>query len=353
MKIYLLNILLLIIYSMIFLQDTPRKNHKIFCLLASLNWIILSGLRDLSIGPDTLKYGYYFEKAKNISWATLWSERVNIFIHETLGKDPGYIVFQKIIQLFAANYRAYLIAIALIFTVPLGIWIYKNSANPLMSFIIYSCLFYSFFSITGTRQTVATAMVVFIGYKFIKKGVFLPFLLLVLIAMTIHFSAICYLPFYFIANKEITNRYLLLYGSIFMGTFIFRVSIFRLGSKLIGYDQYLPFEETGTTWTFSVFLMALTILTLLKKNEILKNNKWAKHYINALLIAALFVPLTFVNPAAMRVIQYYSLFIILLVPEIINSFPKRERFFVFFVAASTLILLLIKNNPTYMFFWQL
>ena len=138
-----------------------------------------------------------------------------------------------------------------------------------------------------------------------------------------------------------------------MGTFIFRVSIFRLGSKLIGYDQYLPFEETGTTWTFSIFLMALTILTFLKKNEILKNNKWAKHYINALLIAALFVPLTFVNHSAMRVIQYYSLFIILLVPEIINSFPKRERFFVFFVAASTLILLLIKNNPTYMFFWQL
>lgn len=353
MKIYLVNILLLIIYGVIFLKHTSQKNKKIFCSLASLNWILLSGLRHLTIGADTLKYGYFFEQAKNISWATLWNERVNIFIHETLGKDPGYIVFQKIIRLFTTDYRVYLILIAVIFTLPLGVWIYKNSSNPLMSFIIYSCLFYSFFSITGTRQTIATAMVVFVGYKFIKNRNFWLFLLLILIAMSIHFSAICFLPFYFIANMEITNKYLVLYGSGFFIVFIFKESIFRLGSKLIGYDQYLPFEETGTTWTFSMFLIALTIVTLLKKNEILKNNVQSKHYINSILIAALLVPFTFVNPAAMRIIQYYSLFIMLLVPEIINSFPKKERFLVFFVASSTLILLLIRNNPTYMFFWQL
>lgn len=352
LKIYLVNILLLIIYGVIFLHETSINKKKIFCWLASANWILLSGLRHLTIGADTIKYGYYFEQAKNISWLTLWNDRVNIFIHRTLGKDPGYIVFQKLIRIFTTDYRIYLFIIAILFTVPLGIWIYKNSSNPLMSFIIYSCLFYSFFSITGTRQTIATAMVVLIGYRFIKKRSFWIFLLLVLIAMTIHFSAICFLPFYFVAHKEITNRYLAFYGFTFMGVFFLKENIFRLGSRLIGYDQYLPFEEAGTTWTFSFFLFALTIVTLLKRNEILISNFQAKHYINAILIAALLVPFTFVNPAAMRVIQYYSLFIMLLVPEIINSFPKKERFFVFIVASSALIILLIRNRPLYMFFWQ-
>lgn len=337
---------------MFFLQGTSQKSKQKFCLLASLNWILLSGLRHLSIGADTLKYGYYFEQTDNISWVTLWNERVNIFIHGSMGKDPGYIVFQKLIQEFTTNYRVYLILIAVIFTVPLGIWIYKNSSDSLMSFLIYSCLFYSFFSITGTRQTIATAMVVFVGYKYIKQRNLWIFLLLILIATSIHFSAICYFPFYFMANKEITNKYLILCGCTFMGIFIFKNNIFRLGSKLIGYDQYLPYQGAGT-WTFTIFLISLLIVTLMKRNEILMNNARAKHYINALLISVLLIPFTFVNPAAMRVIQYFSLFIILLVPEIIKSFQKKEKFFVLLVAASTLIILLIKNSPTYLFFWQL
>lgn len=351
MTIYLVNITLLLIYGVIFLQGTSQRNKQIFCLLASLNWILLSGLRHLSIGADTIKYGYFFEQTANISWVTLWNERVDIFIHGSMGKDPGYIVFQKLIQEFTTNYRVYLILIAVIFILPLGIWIYRNSSNYLMSFIIYSCLFYSFFSITGTRQTIATAMVVFVGYKYIKERNLWLFLLLILIATSIHFSAICYLPFYYLANKEISNKYLILCGCTFLSIFIFKKNIFSLGSRLIGYDQYLPYQGAGT-WTFAIFLVSLVIVTLMKRNDILMNNARSKHYINALLIAVLLLPFTFVNPAAMRVIQYFSLFIILLVPEIINTFQKKERLFVFLVAASTLIILLIKNSPTYMFLWQ-
>ena len=352
MKIYLVNIILIILYRVIFQpQDRSENNNRIFCILASLNWILLSGLRHLRVGADTLKYGYYFEQAKNISWLSLWKEPVDIFIHGSMGKDPGYIVFQKLVRLLTTNYRVYLIIIAVIFTLPLGIWIYRNSSNALMSFIIYSCLFYSFFSITGTRQTIATAMVVFVGYRYIKKQNIWIFLLLILIGSSIHFSAICYLPFYFIANREITNKYLFLCGSIFMGVFIFKGYIYRLGSKLIGYDQYLP-NQGDETWIFTIFLIALAIVTLMKRNEILISNTRNKHYINALLIAVILVLFTFVNPASMRVIQYFSLYIILLVPEIINTFQKKERFFVFLIASSTLILLLIKNNPTYIFFWQ-
>lgn len=351
MTIYLLNITLLIIYGVIFQQEKTQKNKKTFCILASLNWIILSGLRHVSIGADTIKYAYYFDQAKNIAWISLWEDRVNIFIHKSMGKDPGYIVFQKLIQLFTMDYRLYLIIIAVIFTVPLGIWIYRKSSNPLMSFIIYSCLFYSFFAITGARQTLATAIVVIVGYKHIRERNLWIFLLLILIGTSIHFSVICYLPFYFIANKEITNRYLTLCGCGFLGIFIFKGYIYNLASSLIGYDQYLAYQGDAT-WTFTILLIALSIVTLMKRGDILEDNPQAKHYINALLIAVLLVPFTFVNPASMRIIQYFSLFIILLVPEIINTFQKRERFFVYLISASALIILLINNNPTYIFFWQ-
>ena len=140
------------------------------------------------------------------------------------------------------------------------------------------------------------------------------------------------LPFYFIANKgaNISSR-------------SHHGKELRLGSKLIGYDHYLPLRNRNNLDIF-YFLMALTILGM-KKNEILKNNKWAKHYINALLIAALFVPLTFVNPAAMRVINIITCYLWFQKSSILF----RKEILCVFVAASTLILLLIKNNPTYMF----
>lgn len=353
MQIYLLNIGLIIIYRVIFSPDTLRRNGKIFCILASLNWILLSGLRHLTIGADTIKYGYFFEQAKSISWSTLLKDAVNIFFHGALGKDPGYIVFQKLFQLICTNYRVYLIFIAVIFTIPLGIWIYKNSADPFISFLIYSCMFYSFFAITGIRQTIATVMVVVVGYRYIKERRLWIFLLIILVAAGIHYSAICFFPFYFMADNEISDRFLLLSGGTFAGIIIFKEGIFRLGSRLIGYDQYLPYEEAGTTKVFTLFLIFLALVTLIKRKEILTNNPQAKHYINALIIAVLLVPLTYINPSAMRVLQYFSFFIMLLVPEIINSFKRKEKIFVFLIVSVTLILLLIKNNPDYMFYWQL
>lgn len=351
MKIYLANILLLFVYGAVFLKDASKRKNAVFCSLASLNWILLSGLRHLTVGADTIKYGYMFEQAKSISWVTLWNDRTDIFINKTLGKDPGYIVFQKLVQLFTSSYRTWLIIAAVLFIVPLGVFIYKHSANSLISFLIYSCMFYSFFSITGTRQTLVTAIAVFAGYKYIKERCLLKFLLLILIASFIHFSVVFFIPAYFIVNMKITNKYLYLCGCTFVAVLAFKEAIFRLVSSISGYGQYQPFEGAAT-WNFSILLIALTVVALLKRKEILSNNPQAKHYINALLTAVILVPFTFVNPSVMRVVQYYSLFIILLVPEIINSFKKQERFFVYFVACSALILLLIKNNPVYIFFWQ-
>ena len=64
-----------------------------------------------------------------------------------------------------------------------------------ISWVVYSTLFYSFFAITGHRQTIATGIVVWGGLECIRKRKLIPFLLLTFVAYTIHASAICVLPF--------------------------------------------------------------------------------------------------------------------------------------------------------------
>lgn len=353
MTMYLVNIAFLIIWAiLLFQKKVSSTNKKIFVTIASLQWIFLSGLRHISIGPDTYNYSNLFNEVQYQSWNQLFENFYNILFLGAYGKDPGYELFEKFVQIFTSNYQIYLVIIAIIFTVPLGIWIYKNSSEPLISFLIYSCLFYSFFAITGHRQTIATALVVFIGYKFIKERKFWPFLLLVLVAFTIHKSAVSFFPFYFIANKKITKRYLTIVVAIIPVLFVLRHQTMVMLGTFTGYEIYINQFEGAGTWIFTAVLLIVTIVTIWRRKVMLKNNPQVTHYINALIMAFAFVPLTFVNPSVMRIVQYFSLFIMLLIPEIIKSFSKRERIIVYYVAATLLIVLFAKNNPQYLFFWQ-
>jgi hypothetical protein len=354
MTVYLVNLILILLFAGIFLWDRPSMfSKKVFCVLVTTQWVILSGLRHISIGTDTYSYKVNsFDVILYSSWESICSDFIaGIFMGADI-KDPGYKIFEKIVQLFTRDYQVYLIIIALIFTVSLGRWIYQNSSDPSMSFLIYSCLFYSFFALTGHRQTIATALVVLIGYQFIEQRKFWPFFALCGLAFPVHKSVICFLPFYFIANQKITPKYLVLISVMVSVLFIFRNQIMIFLGIITGYDSYIEQFEGAGTWTFTTVLLIMTVVTIWRLNVMLKDNLRITHCVNALLMAWVFVPLTFVDPSAMRVVQYYSLFILLLVPEIIKSFARQERSLVYYVAAMLLILLLVKNNPRYLFFWQ-
>lgn len=353
MSVYLINILLIMLYAIVFLYTPKFRNKKIFCIMASLNWIILSGLRHISIGADTRVYKLYrFDQTIYLNWNTIFLEFVETYLKGGSGKDPGYTLFEKIVQIFTANYQIYLIIIAIIFSAPLGKWIYKNSREPLISFLLYSVLFYSFFAITGHRQTIATALVVLIGYERIKKKQLFAFLGLLAVAFTVHKSAIAFLPFYFLANKKITKNYLITMIAIFPIIFLLRFQLMSLLVNIVGYESYLFQYDGAGTWIFTLILLLVFGVTIWKHKTILSNNPQAIHSINALILAVLLTPLTFINPSAMRVVQYYSLFLMLLIPDIILSFNKKERVIVYYVATGLLLLLFIRNNSSYLFFWQ-
>lgn len=353
MNVYLGNILLLILYANIFLYSTVYRNKKIFCILASTNWIVLSGLRDWSVGADTLAYKYYsFDVVIYNSWSDLWSNFLDIYFRGVPGKDPGYKFFEKFFQLFSSSYQVYLIFIALVFTVALGRWIYLNSSDPFISFLIYSTLFYSFFAITGHRQTIATALVSLIGYEAIKQRKLKKFIFITLIAFTIHKSAFAFIPFYFLANKKITSKYLLFSLFSIPLAFFLRKPMIMIFAYISNYESYARQFEGAGTWTFSFLIILVLLVSVWRYKIILKNSPLGNHYINALILAVWLTPLTFIDPNTMRLVQYYSIYIMLLIPEIIASFTKKEKLLVYLVASIAIIFLFIRTAPYYKFFWQ-
>lgn len=355
MSVYLINIISIMGWGSILLTKNTNKTKKmLFCMIATLQWIILSGLRHISIGADTYAYKVYrFTDTMNSSWSEILTEFYNVVFLGMEGKDPGYSIIEKIFQMFTDNYQIFLIFIAIVFTVPMGIFIYKYSKKPCLSFIIYSCLFYSFFAITGHRQTIATGIAVFLGYELIKQRKFWQFTFMVLIMSTIHKSAMCLIPFYFIATKQITKKYSIFMLSCFVVMFIFKNKVMSFLAIFMGYENYANQYEGAGSWNFTTIFIVVIITALYRLPKIMEEkNLDITIWYNAAFVALLLLPLTFVDPNAMRVVQYFSIFIILLIPEIIASFACKERTLIYYISISLMIVLLARRNPQYLFFWQ-
>lgn len=352
MLVYLLNIIFIFLWAIFLLYFKPsQRKKKIFCAVACFQWVLVSGLRGLEVGADTKRYRNLFLIVKATPWKKIL-DNISFYIHGGNVIDPGYALFVKLFQVFSTNYQVYLIFIALVFMVPMAIWIYKNSSMPCLSFVIFSTLFYSFYAVTGIRQTIATAFVVFIGYELIKKKKTISFLIVVFISFFIHKSCVCFLPFLFFAHKKITKAYVGIFSAIVIAFLSLGKSLYAPFAELIGYE-IAEDEYIGDTYTY-IFVVSLIMIASLVLYRYIKVNvsedKFRAMY-NAMLFATAFTLLTMRNQGFMRVQQYYALFLMILVPEIIKAFGKSWQPLVYLIGVGVLILKLVLNNPFYEFFW--
>ena len=334
---------------------------KRICIVGTLNWIVLSGFRHYSVGNDTYAYrDYHFMKTMGTDWSVILR---NFYLKYAEGlevKDPGYTILEKTFQIFTDNYTMWLIAIASFFFILMGRKIYKYSASPTLSYVLFSTLFYSFFAITGHRQTIATGIAVFIGSEMILRRKLLPFLLIVAIASTIHASAICFLPFYWLSQLKINKITLCIYWCGIILSFTFRNQFMVLLQRMVGYESY-GFSDTAAAGNFMFLMFAIAVFfTVFYQSIMQKVTKYFSTDVikmiemscNAVFIACIFMSLLLINPAFMRVVQYYSIFLLILLPVFQFLFTPASRKIFNGVCIAVMIILLIRTHPFYYFVWQ-
>lgn len=350
MNIFVVNIAVTLLLGALLLAIQPSERKKrIYIALMTVNWVCISGLRRVDIGADTLTYKGRFQRTAMTSWRHLFEKFYLVYVDEE-GKDPGYSVFEKVVQIFTDNYQVYLVVVAVLFFVGLAYWIYRYSADPCMSYLLFSSFLFAFYALTGLRQTVATVFVVFVGTKLIEKRRFWKFLLVVLLAFTIHKSSICFLPFYFLSRIPVNKKTIALVSVLTPLAFVFNEEIFHFLGYLVGYE-YEEIENRGA-YGFTFMYIAVTVVMVLLLRLFRTRCENYKMYYNALFLGLLFLPLVFVNPTAMRVVQYYSLFLMLSVPQIVRCFSKKVRTPIYMVMVTVLLLVTNVYSYEYAFFWQ-
>jgi hypothetical protein len=313
MIVYLINILLIGLYSLIYnFKFKGSKKAKVFFIsLAVLQLIFLLTFKDIYLGSDMPNYWDYFQEQMLWSLTSLGDVRFEI----------AFKALTKAVTLFSDNQQFYLGVIAFLTIIPVGFVSYRYSKMPFLTILLYILLGFYAFSFSGLRQSIAIGLIL-ISYHFIYRAKLLPFLLTVIFATLFHFSAIVFLPVYLIRNIKLSNNRIVLIGILASLLFIFKAQILTVFTNLF-YPNYAVVETDSYTWTLMNVL--IFIFTLAYYNRVVsKDSRNGSLYV-IVLIGIFMLLFSSVADNVMRVANYFLIFLTLLLPEVLSSIGGAKK----------------------------
>lgn len=362
------------------------KNHKTFLLGCAILMTLFYGLRGPYVGSDTLSYIYMFTEDGNVPITELW----NYMWKE---KSPAFVLAEWIFYQFLPYYQLWLIATSAFFFFTFSKFVEKNSSDPFFSYFIFFAIFGTF-QMTGIRQSCAMAILM-LAFEQMKKKKLVNYLLLIVLAYLFHKSAIAFLPLYFIANRRITKFDIPVVAVLVVLIYQNRAFLFDFIKDFTSYDYFDQLNHAEPI-NFSIMIYAATLAALLlcllltrqKKREFsekyreeirlqslnnyafMENDKIRKfvpsnllrkelrkdveltlysQYANAMILASFFMPLVAINGAVRRVVMYFALFMIFLIPKAFEKFlePQSRKIAKLLLCAFLLYLLKDIGSSSY------
>jgi hypothetical protein len=208
----------------------PKKKLKMmkrfFAVLSCLPLLLVSGFR-YDVGTD-----YFYTYAPMFEAIAEGKTFISLEI--------GYYFLNRIALFFSRDYLGIFIITSFLFCFFMYKAIYRESDNPPYSIVLLLITTCYFFSMNGIRQAIAMAMF-FYSIKYLKSREFKKYILIILLAATIHLSALIFIPTYFICKLRI--KPLLIY--LTLGT----VSILSAGLKMLimrvaGFTKYAYYIDS-------------------------------------------------------------------------------------------------------------
>lgn len=344
--IYHILFFILIFGGYLYFKGKASINAKNdFLLWACCLMMLQSGLRHVAVGADTYNYMYMFNEAQNYTW-----DYIRQAFYETYvlgeGKDPGYFVVQKLFGYITTDFTFFLLAVAALFFYAWGKLVkrYTSTIDEVLTSVgVYYLLFYSFFSITGIRQTISVALGILAFLSMVDKK-YVRFIFLLILAFFIHKSAgiIVLFPFLY----RIKNQSLLWWIVVlaFVIDLIYRTPIMTRFIEYADYDKDFHSRPPYALMAL-YFVLSIYIYSFIKR---LPQNDDKRKLFNMYVITFAWIPLLGWDSLFIRQVLFFSVFTSVLVPK---SLKEQNRFVNNVFTAFCFIYFLLLNSA-YAFFWQ-
>lgn len=327
------------------LSGKNKRFNKILFYVIEIQTILLLGLRGKTVGADTHTYIEYFQSLKigmNLTYI-----------------EVGNRLIIRIIAGLCNNPTVMFIVYALISVLPVFWVIKKESKNVHLSIIVYIGMMYYFFSFNAMRQGAAMSLV-FVAIYYLKKNKNGRFLLWVLLAASLHNSAIIALLCWLVKKLKVrVNKnwsvYIVILSTVCV---LFGNQIVMLAGRFFG--SYMSYMDTDFAGDGNLLhpILFLAIFAFLLLVTPLKEGETAL----GLTILGIGVILYFVSirvAIVNRLTYYFTMPLITLLPNSIEQMSdsnKKISYAVFYVGISAYQILLILRGAQgivpYRFFWQ-
>lgn len=325
MTVYYITLLTVIVCSMTAMRYVSGEDNfgriqysgigNLCIFICGAVLIFVAGFR-YKVGTDYWEYmnGYEYRRDN-------WIQYVREF------DEPGISVLAKFGSFFKDSFATMFFLAALI-TIGLIMWtIKKYSTNLLFSVVLYVFIGCWHGCFNGVRQFLAMA-IIFAGHRFLYEKKIWKYAIVVFIAMCFHKTAIIMFPIYFLWNKKLDIKTIIMsIGS----AFIIRYSYDRVFSLI----SFLKGSEIATSVSYAtssvnalrvlVTLAPLILILFSFKGKFIEDDPEAMFYAFMVIINAAFSFATANSTYLARATIYTEIFQILAYPKLLVCFTDNSK----------------------------
>lgn len=307
--IYLVMLAFLLMYD--FAKTGEQKRLVYYGAGAFLLLIFVA--QDFSVSVDMAEYMRQYAIIPGLSFGEMLVHKFEI----------GYVLLCWILERVFESDRVLLLVLGVMILLPYCISFEKETEAPMIALMAFLALGMYMHAVIYWRQLVAMAILTF-SYRFIRERRFLPFLLVVLVAMTFHKTAVVFLGLYLIYNIPINAVLLIVCGicSVILG--ILGWPIIEFGIKVF-YPVYANFtRETEGGETLLALLWVITLLSYWLFRDRMDDDRIRLPFL-MILIAATLQPICFAFYNWLRIVLYFRVALVPMTAQLFVALFQRKE----------------------------
>ncbi len=301
--IYLAMIAFLLGYEFI----RNKENKRLLFYTACGFLILIFVLQDFSVSLDIAEYMRQWAIIPNLTLPQMLVHKFEI----------GFVVLCWFLERTFESDRVLLLVMGVLIMVPFCKSFEEETENPMVTLMTFVALGMYLHAIIFWRQLAAMAILTF-SFRYIRERRLLPFLLVVLAAMTFHKVAVVFVPLYVVYHIPI-NKWLLLFcaaASVFLA--FFGKPIIEFGIAVI-YPRYLKYPRlTDGGYTLLALFWVITLLSYWLLHDRLQEPSVRIPFL-MVLVAAMIQPICFTFFWWLRVVLFFRIALVPMTGHLYNE----------------------------------
>ena len=308
--IYLVMIGFLVGYSL-----TKTKEQRRLVYYGAVCFLIVNFIaQDFSVSTDIAEYMRQYAIIPTLSFGQMLTHKFEI----------GYVLLCRLLEMTFESDRVLLVAMGLLILLPFGRYYERDTSQPMVALMAFLALGMYMHAIIFWRQLAAMAILTF-AIPYIRQRKLLPFLLILLAAMSFHKTAVVFLWIYLIYNIPIGKWLLIGCAGLAVVLGFFGNDIIDLGIALL-YPKYAMFPRLSIGgYTLLALLWVVTLLSYWVFRNRMDDPRIRIPFL-MILTAATIQPVCFAFYNWLRIVLYFRVALAAITAELfVELFQNKEN----------------------------